>query len=451
MRDLFFSITLNNHTFNIYTNNKRTLCSYVIDDIYKTSLKFASNTYASVKYKNACFKSAVTKQNNWHLCLDLHTIIQKRYNNFFFETTKPQQNIVIEKATDNELLEYSKNILCFYDLLIEEFSEIYSDIRNKKELKNQLCEYLEENYNEYESPNEILEYEIYEDDDVDAEPVIERVTVLERIINDVKELFVSFRQAEMDSKCKELIFTLENVIKETPELCKIPHTFLHKELENYLAQYNDEFTQPDIYYNQSDRLNAIGIHLYDTYQYSVFMDTLETRIDKILFTMDNSIVDKEEIYSHFKMRYDKKYVPNDKEFAESVKDYVRDYMDFYNLYNKFVNLFDSDNIKIVWDDKTIQLFETYDKEEIPIDSQHFAEYEVYKYIIPYYRKHFFRKNTNKYKPIIDKLPDFVSYATSVFDILFKYHILIDAEDKVIYNEDGDINSAYEEIAKISAN
>lgn len=451
MKDLFFSITLNNHTFNICTNNERTRCSYVIDDIYKTYLVFASNTFAFVEYKNACFKSAVTKQNNWYLCLDLNTIIRKRYNDFFFETRKKQQNIAIEKATDNELLEYSKNVLYFYDLLIKEFAELYSDIRNKKELKNQLCEYLEDNYNEYENPYEIIEYEIYEDDDMDAEPLIERITVLEEIINDAKELLVSFRQAEIDSECKELIFTLENVIKETHELCKVPHSFLHKEFKNYLAQYNDKLTEPNIYYNQLDKLNEIGIHLYDTYQHSVFMNTLETRIDKILFAMDNSVVNKEEISSHFKMQYDKKIVPNDKEFTKSVKDYVHNYMDFYNLYNKFVNLFDSDSIKIVWDNKTIQLFEKYDKGEIPIDSQHFAEYEVYKYIIPYYRKHFFIKNTNKYKPIIDKLPDFVSYATSVFDILFKYHILIDAEDRVVYNEDGDINSAFGEIAKISAN
>ena len=114
-------------------------------------------------------------------------------------------------------------------------------------------------------------------------------------------------------------------------------------------------------------------------------------------------------------------------------------------------MFDSDNIKIVWNNETIHLFEKYEKKEMPIDSQYFAEYEVYKYIIPYYRKHFFRKNSNKYKPVIEKLPGFISYATSIYDILFKYNILVDTEDKVRYNEEGDINSAYEEIAKISVN
>ena len=163
--------------------------------------------------------------------------------------------------------------------------------------------------------------------------------------------------------------------------------------------------------------------------------------------MDSSIVNKEELYSHFKIKYNADSIPNDREFTQSVKDYVRSYIDFYNLYNKFVNLFDCDDIKIVWDTKTIQLFEKYDKKEISIDSQYFAEYEAYKYIIPYYRKHFFRKNSNKYKPVIEKLPSFISYATSIYDILFKYHILIDTENKVLYNEDADINSAYEEIIK----
>ena len=69
--------------------------------------------------------------------------------------------------------------------------------------------------------------------------------------------------------------------------------------------------------------------------------------------MDTSVVNKEEIFSHFKMIYSVNYIPDDKEFTQSVKDYVRDYNVFYNLYNKFVGLFDSDNIKIVWDNEII--------------------------------------------------------------------------------------------------
>jgi hypothetical protein len=105
----------------------------------------------------------------------------------------------------------------------------------------------------------------------------------------------------------------------------------------------------------------------------------------------------------------------------------------------------------VWNDKTLRLFEKYDKKEIAIDSQYIAEYEVYKYIIPFYRKHLYRKNSNKYKPVIEKLPDFISYATSIYSILFKYNILIDTDDEVLYNEEGNIESAYEEIDKITVN
>lgn len=444
MKDLTFSITLNNHTFNIQTNNRHTLCSYVIDDTYKTSLVFASNTYANVKYKNAKFSGTVTKQNIWQLFLDSHLVIQKKYNMFYFETTK--QNVTIENSTVNNPLNYSENILYLYDLLIQKFSELYSNIEDKAEFKNQLCAYLEENYYDVEDHNQILEYENYADDDIDKEPNIERITVIDEIINNVKELFSSFRQAELDGNSEELDFILEEVIKEVPKLRKIPHTFLSEELKN---QYNEEFTKPDIYYNRADRLYDLGKHLYNAYQYSAFIDTLETRINKILSTMDTSVVNKEEVYSHFKMAYSASHIPDDKELTQNVKDYVRDYNDFYNLYNKFVSLFDSDNIKIVWDNEIIHLFEKYDKKEMPIDSQYSAEYEVYKYIIPYYRKHFFRKNSNKYKPVIDKLPDFISYTTSIYDILFKYNILIDTEDKVLYNEDGDISSAYEEITKIS--
>ena len=448
MKDLNFSITLNNHTFNIRTNNRHTLCSYVIDGKYKTSLVFGSNTYANVKYKNARFNSTVTKQNIWKLWLDTHIVIQKRYNMFYFETTKQVQNVETEKTTSDKSLDYSENILHLYEIIIKELSGLYSNITDKTNFKNQLCDYLQDVYDDFSNPNEILEYENYESDDIDEEPVIERITAIDEVINDVKEFFISYQQAELDSN---LVFTVEDIIKEIPELRKIPHIFLSEELKNYLAKYNDELIKPDIYYDKSDKIYHIGKHLFDAYHYSFFISTLGEKIDKILSDMNSSVIDKEEIYSHFKTAYSLGCIPDDEELSQSIKDYARDYINFYNLYHKFVNLFDSDKIKVIWDDKTIQLFEKYDKKEASIDLQFFAEYEVYKYVIPYYRKHFFRKNSNKYKPVIDKLPSFISYATSIYDILFKYRVLIDTEDKVIYDEDGDIKSAYEEMISISVN
>ena len=127
--------------------------------------------------------------------------------------------------------------MSIYDLIIKEFSELYSVIGDKAELKKQLCDYLEENYYNIKDPNEILEYENYLDDDIDKEPVIERISVINEMVNDVKEFFISFRQAELDSNSKELIFTLEEIIKEVPELNEIPRTFLSEELKNYLTQY----------------------------------------------------------------------------------------------------------------------------------------------------------------------------------------------------------------------
>ena len=131
MKDLNFSITLNNHTFNIRTNNRHTLCSYVIDGKYKTSLVFGSNTYANVKYKNARFNSTVTKQNIWKLWLDTHIVIQKRYSMFYFETTKQKQNVETEKTTSDKSLDYCENILHLYEIIIKELSELFSNISDK--------------------------------------------------------------------------------------------------------------------------------------------------------------------------------------------------------------------------------------------------------------------------------------------------------------------------------
>ena len=196
MKDLNFSITLDNRTFNIQTNNLRTLCSYIIDDVYKTSLVFASNTYANVQYKNAKFSGAVTKQNIWRLSLDLHSIIHKKDNWLFFESTKSTEIVDIEKTDVNNPLDYSENTLRLYDSLIKELSDLYTVIGDKTEFKNQLCAYLEENYYDVEDPNQILEYENYTDDDIDKDLDIERITVIDEIINSVKEIFSSSFSSE---------------------------------------------------------------------------------------------------------------------------------------------------------------------------------------------------------------------------------------------------------------
>ena len=333
MKYLTFSITLNNYTFAVQTNNRHTHCSYVINDTYKTSLVFASNTYAYVSYKNAEFSGTVTKQNNCHLSLDRQPIFQINNKIPFFLLTKQRQNDDIEKSTINKPLDYSENILDLYELLIDKFSDLYFNINDKENFKNQLCDYLEENYYSVEAPNQVLEYENYTDEDTDKEPDIERIAVIDEITNNVKLFFSSFRQAELDNNSNELVFTLEEVLKEVPETRKIPHEFLVEEFKNYLTKYDEDLTKPDIYYNREDRLFEIGNHLYETYQYSIFINTLEKRIDKILSTMDTSVVNKEEIYTHFKNTYSRRYIPDYKEFTQSVKDYVCNYIDFYNLYN----------------------------------------------------------------------------------------------------------------------
>ena len=84
MKDLLFSITLNNHTFYIRTNNRTTLCSYNLSDKYTTSLVFASNTFARVTYKNIMFSGKVTKQDIWHIYLDCKLVVEKYYSGYHF-------------------------------------------------------------------------------------------------------------------------------------------------------------------------------------------------------------------------------------------------------------------------------------------------------------------------------------------------------------------------------
>lgn len=449
MKDLIFSITLNNHTFITHSNHIITRCEYYIEDKYTAYLLFASKTFARVEYKNVMFSGTVTKRDNWNIYLDLRNVVEKHYGRYYFpKASDPTQVHTKTKSYDKATIEYPKNFL--YTELINNFSELYSYINDKETFKAQLCEYLSDSYDltNIEQLDDIIEYENFADVEPEEEPIIENYTERNRLYKECENLFISFIQSETDNKNKKVIITLENVVKETPELRDIPHKLLFDEFNTYVSEnYNDLIT-PDIYYCQSDELHRIGIHIYKACQYHMFINSMRAVIKEILATTDVDI-NEDEIYYRFNSLYSKENIPSKEEFKQSVKDFISDYISFCHLYNKFFSLFNSDRIDLEWDDKQIRLFEEYDKKTLPIDSHHIAEYEVYKYIIPFYRKHLFQKNSTKYKPTIEQMPAFVSYASSVLDILFKHNVFLDNEDCVIYNENGDIDSAREEIEKVS--
>ena len=86
MKDLVFSISFKNHTFSIRVTPQSTLCFYSDEGKYNTSLIFASNTYASVEYKNVGFRGAVTKRDNWHVSVNYRTVVKKHYCNYYKES-----------------------------------------------------------------------------------------------------------------------------------------------------------------------------------------------------------------------------------------------------------------------------------------------------------------------------------------------------------------------------
>ena len=162
-------------------------------------------------------------------------------------------------------------------------------------------------------------------------------------------------------------------------------------------------------------------------------------------------IDKDELYSYFKSHYDKGALPSDEEFVLSVTAFVNDYVTFNKIYKKFVAFFNTDHIKVEWNDENLCLFQKCDEEGLPANPQNLAEYEVYKYVVPFYRKNFFRKNSNRYRPVIEQLPAFIAYGSTVLDILFKHKAIICNGDIVVYNKDGDVELACKEIMALSEN
>ena len=249
----------------------------------------------------------------------------------------------------------------------------------------------------------------------------------------------------MDSKNQKSIFTLKNIIKETPEIRSIPRKFLRKEFDRLWDARCGDFIKHNIGYQRSDVLYAIGCKIFESYRYDVLINDIGEKIVGILSSKGIASISKDEIRSLYKTEFFDYNIPNSENFESRLIKFVEDYLDFCQLYNKFTSLFNSNNIELNWDDDAIRLFQKYDEEGTDADSYRLAEYEAYKCIIPYYRKHFFKKNSTKYKPTIEQLPAFTAYGTRILDILFKHKLLIDEDDHVVYNMNGDAQSAYEEI------
>lgn len=447
MKDLIFRISLKNHILGIRTKHDMTVCSCSVEDRYKATLTFASKTYARVYYRNVELRGTVTKRNIWKIFLDMNLIAEKRGGGYRFLSTKfNQQKDSLELSDDGEI---DENALCLYNQIITEMPEEYSCIEEKETFRYQLCEMLFEAYYGINNLDEVVDYERYLNDSDVEEPIVEKDAARRKFLQECKAIFDSFCRSEEESKKQKTIITLVSVVEEMPELAKVPRQFLEREFSAYLEKNEGNLISPDIYYCRADVLYGIGVELYQAYEYSVFIDSIEEKIDQILLDTDAESVDRSEIYRYFKTKYGKEKIPSDNEFREDVTRYINDCVAFCHLYNKFVDLFGTDCITLGWNDETIRLFQKYDENELDVDPKWSAEYEVYKYVIPYYKKHFFRKNSNKYKPVIEKLPEFIAYATSVLDTLFKHNILIDTEECVVYNEDGDFDSAYKEIEQLT--
>ena len=453
MKDLVFSIAYKNHTFNIKATPRSMLCSYYNKGNYVTSLIFASNTYASVDYKNVGFRGAVTKRDNWYVSVNYRTVVKKHYHNYYFLSEKSSLKETENKLVFDKTKEYPDRVLWLYGQMVEFLQEYYRCIEDKERFKEQLCEILASDYSDegIEDLDTVVEYENWDNVGPDEDPIIEKRSLKDVLVEDCQEFFVCFRQSEIDSKNKEEILALENVIKETPSLLRFPYELLQKEFYRFLDKNGTDLIKPNIWHYQKEVLLDIAEELTESCQYILFIDAVEEKIDNILLWMGVEHIDKDELYSYFKMHYDQDRLPSDEEFEIDVRKFVNEQVEFQSIYNKYVSLFNNDYIKIEWDDEKLSLFQKYDKEEQIIDPKNLAEYEVYKYVMPFYKKHFLRKNSNQYRPIIEKLPAFTSYGSAVLDILFKHKVIVDNGETVVYNDDGNTEMAYKEIDALEGN
>lgn len=446
---LYFSITINNHTFKIVSSYNSTLCFYEIKDKYTTILKFAKNTYVSVNYKNICFKGSVTKRNKWHISLDMWPIIQKNFGRYYFNKTivNEESNSVANEKKDKKT-EYPKIVIKVYEKLIMDLSQIYLLICDKDEFQHQMCEYLLDSLDDIDDLNdlnEIIEYENYERVDNEGNPEIIKITRYTELINDCEKLFKCFYQSELDRRNIDSIITLENVIAETPNIHNIPDAYLKDEFESYFNKNRECLIDLDINYVREDVLFTIGEFLNSSYGLFRFKENVKNTINTVLDEKRITCLNKKEMYERFIIKYNSNNIISSKYIKDVVTNYIDEQYKFTNLFNKFYDLFNSNEIQLKWDDSIINLFKTIEKDNLSVPLEYVAEYEVYKFVIPHVKKNLYIKNSTRFKPTIKKLPNLVEYANEVFNVLFKHNVLIDQEECVMYNEKGNIHSASKDL------
>lgn len=444
MNTLTFKILLNNYAFQVFSTPKNVLCSYFTHDKHKASLIFAKNIYARLYHKNVSFHGTSTRRDNWIVRVDEHIVVNKKYNNYYFESSdysnknEPQMTVHL---TDP----FPDNVLNLYNETINYLSDYYSCIENKKIFQQQLCEYFEENYFDYHSLCETIEYENYENIADDEEPIIEKISLKDEVLNDCKAMFISFHNAESDYIQRELIFTLENVINEMPELNDVPHNFLLNAFNKYISDNYKNLVTFDLHYERYDVLYTIGTDILNSYEYAVFLDSIEERIETILKSMAISFADRQELFYAAKNRFSKEDIPDNNTFKEYIISLINEHTEFNKLREKFISLFGTNEIVLEWNDDKIRKFQDYENLITPISQVYSPEYEAYKYVAPYMKQHLFKKNSTKNKDVIKSFPAFIDYASSILDILFKHNILVDNNNQVTYNEHGNIKAAQKEM------
>jgi hypothetical protein len=451
MKSFSFCVSYKNHKFQVCTDRHSSLCFYSRKDNYTTSLTFASNTYARVEYKNLRFSGRVTTRNVWSVKADYTSVVRKHKHCYYFGPQTPIPIACQDTATEDIVTSYPENVLYLYDLLIHAFPSQYSEIENKEAFKQQLCEDLLRRYADVDanSLDKVVKYENYTEVGPEDAPIIELRTIRNILLYEYEECFTAFHQSESDSKNIAAVFSPENLISAVPKLREIPLALLQENLASYLDENRTELIRHDMNYSRSSELFFAGSDLCDACACAGFVNSAEERISKLLSARGFNDVDKSDLLAHIHSTYSEDYIPTDEEFEESVIDFANKYTPFYRLYNKFTSLFHTNHIELEWNDETIQLFQEYEKNEHLIDPKCLAEFEAYKYISLFYRKHFFKKNSTQRKQIIEQLPSFTAFAASVFEILFKHNILIDEPECVVYNKDGDVDSAFEELRALS--
>jgi len=438
MEQLKLGIKRNNHIFSIKLMPFRRFMNFTSwYGEYELNIRFLNDKdkRASVRCKNLVFTGAITSIKNWLIELKgeqgRQSIISMRNGKLYLSGESSKTNVCNQSIDENLCVGECENVdkkqsISVFQECINVYSELFNQIINKKVFQEQLIDLIDDVYYDYDTEMELIE--------------------------DFREYFVSFINAEGECCQLSQLITVDDVLGKFPNLQTLKIKDINHLIEDSIEMVANEYKEEiDIYYSRDVVLEDIYENVLQEVEerrqiqfqkkYSNDKEIKKLLGDKILPLKDLSPLFKQ-IY--FLMEIGE--IKDKNSLLSKVDDLISQCKNFEELWED-CDSFNHNKIIVLTDEK-LEFFEGVDKGVNNILEEDKEDYIVYKIVIPHYYSTLYNKKRTKLKPTIEKLTQYVDYVKNIVAVLIENALIVKKGEKLYYNLNENLVKCKQEILSI---